>query len=130
SHLPFGALGLAGQTEGALTDDVLLDLTGAGVGGSGATGEEDVLPLVGGVPLAVGTNHRVGAYDVEGDLTEDLVVLAPEQLRDRRLGSGLAALGQRREESQARVSHQLHLGVAPGQTLTDQGVMRLPVFAG
>src|SRR5215469_16402602 len=89
---------LLGQAQGALGDDVALDLVRARVDAPGPAGEEDVLPAGRGVFLAVRPDQRVGALDADRDLAELLVILAPEQLVDRRLRTWPPALrepGQR-----------------------------------
>src|SRR5258708_27467856 len=89
-------LNLARQTEDLLGDDVPLDLRGAGVDGAGP-GVQRYLPpgiarqrVTAGVvgarcpawPLATGY-HPGQSLDVEGELGDPAVVLAPVQLADR-----------------------------------------------
>src|SRR5438270_9322656 len=105
SRLP----GFPGQSEDALTDDVLLDLARAGVDGL-RPGEhvralqvvEDVLASPGG-----GDDLAGGAEDVHRQLAEVAVPGAPVELADRRLGADDAGAGQRRLHPHPVVGHDL-----------------------
>src|SRR5882762_1627497 len=75
-------LGFPGQSEDALTDDVALDLAGAGVDGLRPAEHvgpldvvEDVLPVAGG-----GHDLACGPEDVHGQLAEVAVPGAPVEL--------------------------------------------------
>src|SRR5215470_16658004 len=83
---------LLGQAQGSLGDDVALDLVRARVDGPGPAGEEHVLPAGRGVPAALWPDQCVGALDADCDLAEPLVVLAPEELVDRRFWTWPPAL--------------------------------------
>ena len=91
------------QAEHHLADDVALDLRRPGVDRAGARVEERADPApravrrAGVVGLerarraAAGRRQRLGAEDVDRQLGDLLVVLAPVQLRDRAVGTGVVA---------------------------------------
>src|SRR5215472_2035500 len=118
-----------GQAERSFADDVALDLAGPRVDGACPAGQEYVLPLRCRISAAVGTDQRVGADDVDRDLAEPLVVLAPDQLGDRGLGARRLALGCLGKRSQPVEPHDLDPGERPGQVLTGQRVGVLAVLA-
>src|SRR5215831_15516734 len=109
-----------GQAEGALGDDVALDLTRTGVDRAGPAGYEQLLPPVDRVTVALGPDQPGRALQVGRDLAEALLVLAPEQLRGRRPGAGILTLGQLGQQPQAGEAHDLHMGVRPGEVLPHQ----------
>src|ERR1700760_817366 len=121
---------LFGQAQGALADDVALDLAGPGVDGAAPAGQEHTLPGTDRVVVAVRPQQGVRALDVHGQLAELLVVLAPEQLGHRGFRPRRTARGQRGQRAQAAEAHQLDLGVGPGQPLPDQRVRDLAALAG
>src|SRR6201992_232700 len=121
---------LFGQAQGALADDVALDLAGPGVDGAGPAGQEHALPGGDRVVVAVRPQQGVRALDVHGQLAELLVVLAPEQLGHRGFRPRRTARGQRGQRAQAAEAHQLDLGVGPGQALPDQRVGDPAALAG
>ena len=69
--------------------------------------------------------HHVGSQ-----LRHLLVVLAPEDLEDRRLGTRLRALQEAGEGAIAEVAHDLHLRVAPRQPLTEERIGVAAVLPG
>src|SRR5919108_5953602 len=80
------------QAEHALAQDVLEDLGGAGADAAGAREQLVELPLpVVGRPRRALADLRVGPDDLGGGARQLLVELAPEELRGRALGAGLAA---------------------------------------
>src|SRR5688572_29148262 len=101
---PRAAVGtrLLRHPEDALADDVALHLRRARVDRAGARAQEGAYRR-GRRELATRERldrrtanvtrwrHRLGTEDVERELGDLLVVLAPEQLDDRRLRSGVAA---------------------------------------
>src|SRR6201996_3427088 len=121
---------LFGQAQDALADDVALNLAGAGVDGAAPAGQEHALPGGDRVVVALRPQQGARALDVHGQLAELLVVLAPEQLGHRGLGSGRPACGHGGPRAQAAEAHQFDLGVGPGQALPDQRVGDLAALAG
>src|SRR5947209_9690630 len=112
-----------GEAQGPLAHDVALDLAGAGVDRARPAAQERGLPAVRRVAVALGPDQRLRAQDVHRDLAQPAVVLAPEQLVDRRLGAGLAPGGQAGQGAQALVPHDLDVAVRPGQLLADERVL-------
>src|SRR6478672_3903146 len=110
------------QAEGALADDVPLDLAGARVDGAGPAGQEPALPPGDWVAVAVGPQQPVAALDRDRDLAELLVVLRPEQLGHRRLGTRLLPGRDLGEGAQPGEPHDLDLGVGPGELLAHERV--------
>src|SRR6202012_3434037 len=116
-------LNLAREAEDLLGDDVPLDLRGAGVDRA-CPGVQRYLPpgiarrrvaarVVGAGrparPLA-GRNQPRQALDVEGELGDLAVVLAPVQLADRGGRAPLLAVGDVGEDAVADVAHHLNAG--------------------
>src|SRR5260370_30268079 len=82
---------LFGQAQGALADDVPLDLAGPGVDRAGPAAEEHALPGGHRVSAAVRPEQPVRALDADRDLAQPLVVLAPEEFGHRSLRARRAA---------------------------------------
>src|SRR5690606_21848919 len=116
--------GLPGEAQGALADDVPLDLARAGVDGVGPAEQEqpaqggDLLGVAGALAVA---GHRRGAEHVHGQLAQLLVERRPVELGDQRLAAERArrAPGQRAQGVEA---HDLEADVGPGEPLADPGV--------
>src|ERR1700691_1478615 len=123
---------LAGQAEHLLGDDVPLDLRGAGVDGARPRVERDLPPGIarGRVAARVvgagrparplpGGNQPGQALDVEGELADLAVVLAPVQLADRGGRAHLLAVEDVGEDAVADVAHHLDAGERLAETLAD-----------
>src|ERR1700722_60906 len=122
--------GLFGQAQSTLTDDVPLDLAGAGEDRAGPAAEEHALPRGDRVAVPVRPQQAVRALDADRDLAQALVVFAPEQLGHRGLRARRATRGQLGQGAQAGEAHQLDLRVGPRELLADQRVGGLPALAG
>src|SRR5881397_3221426 len=96
SGVPSRWLRFAGQAQGALADDVALDLVGAAVDRVGAREQEQRLFARELVRRRVRQQGR-HTPDVHGELAECLVPVRPRQLGDRRFGTGrtVAHVGER-----------------------------------
>src|SRR6266851_856402 len=110
------------QAEHPLADDAALDLACTRINRARAAGQEDVLPGCRRVTGPVGADQRVGAYDAHRQLAQSLVVLAPDQLGDRRLRPWRPAFGCGCQRPQSVELHDLDTGVGTGQFLPDQRV--------
>src|SRR5215207_4665729 len=115
--------GLPGGEEGAVGDDVLLHLGGAGADRRVALERVQARPraAVDGIGAALGEQPR-RSEQVDRQLGERLSQVAPLQLRQRDLGPVLLALddlGQRPVVEELRV---LDVRERPGDALTDLGI--------
>ena len=82
------------------------------------------------VRTAAAPYEGVGSHDREREVDRVLVVLAPVELRDRRLGSEHAVAQVLREDPVAEEAHRLDLRVAPREPIADDGVVLAPVVTG
>src|SRR5215204_3167696 len=119
----FMALPQLRQAEHALGDDVLEDLGGAALDRVRAGAQETVGP--GRVP-----GRAVLAEDVDRQLRERLVDLAPLPLRQRPLGTRHAALHDLGQPAPRVQPQQLHLDGELGDALPDQRVVGHATLAG
>src|ERR1700722_17733525 len=129
-------LAIPRETENLLGDDVPLDLRGAGVDGAGPGVQRDLPPgvtrhrVTAGVvgagcpawPLATG-DQPGQALDVEGELGDLAVVLAPVQLADRGGRAHLLAVEHVGEDAVPDEAHHLDAGERLAETLADHRVL-------
>src|SRR5215470_5652652 len=110
------------QAKGTLADDVPLDLAGARIDGAGPAAQEHTLPGADRIAVALRPQQPVAALDRHRDLAELLVVLGPEQLGHRGLGAWLLPGRDLGEGTQPAESHDLDLGVGPGELLAHERI--------